>query len=201
VLAYSLLTVLAVVVPLALAGRGAWSSDAALLDVYAHHHNAVRAEALLAMAAAVPLAVLAAVFSDRIRQLGLRVPGRIIALSGGVVAAALLAFSGALQLALLGSHVQHDLALLQFGQSLSAAVGGIAFAAFSGLLVAGISVTGLIGRILPRPLAMAGIGLAFVGQLALLATLTDTLVPLLPIARFGGIVWLVAAAATLRARP
>src|ERR1700738_2250690 len=73
VLAYSVLTVLAVVVPLAMAGSGAWTSDRTLLDVYANHQGAVRVQALLTMAAAVPLAVLTAVFSDRIRQFGLRV--------------------------------------------------------------------------------------------------------------------------------
>lgn len=198
VLAYGALTILAVVVPMAMAGKGAWTSDSALLDVYAKHTDAVRFQALLTMAAAVPLAVLAAVFSDRIRQLGLRVPGRVITLSGGVAAAGMLAVAGALQLALLGSASKGDLALLQFGYSLSTALGGIAFAAFSGLLIAGIAVTGLLGRILPRPLAIAGIALAIIGQLALLVSLTDTLVPLLPIARFGGIIWLIAAASTVR---
>jgi hypothetical protein len=200
VLAYSALTVLAVVVPLAMAGKGAWTSDRTLLDVYAHHQGAVRVQSLLTMAAAVPLAVLTAVFSDRIRQLGLRVPGRVIALSGGVAAAALLAVAGALQLALLGSHVRTDLPLLQFGQRLSAALGGTAFVAFAGLLIAGIAVTGLLGRILPRRLAWAGLAVAALGEIALLTSLSDGLVPLLPIARFGGMAWLIAAAATIGTR-
>ncbi len=200
VLAYSVLTVLAVVVPLAMAAKGAWSSDTTLLDVYSNHQGAVRVQSLLTIGAAVPLAVLTAVFSDRIRQLGLRVPGRIIALSGGVAAAALLAVAGALPLALLGSHAQHDVALLQFGQRLSTALGGTAFVAFAGLLIAGIAVTGLLGRILPRPLAWIGIALAALGELALLTSLSDALVPLLPIARFGGMIWLIAAASTIRSR-
>jgi hypothetical protein len=201
VLAYGALTVLAVVVPLAMAGSGAWTSDHTLLDVYANHQGAVRVQSLLTIAAAVPLAVLTAVFSDRIRQLGLRVPGRVIALAGGVAAAALLAVAGALQLALLGSHTRHDLPLLQFGQRLSAALGGTAFVAFAGLLIAGIAVTGLIGRIMPRRLAWIGIGIAVLSEVALLTSLSDALVPLLPIARFGGIAWLIAGAATMRARP
>jgi hypothetical protein len=200
VIAYSVLTVLAVVVPLAMAGKGAWTSDRALLDVYANHQGAVRVQALLTIAAAIPFAVLTAIFSDKVRQLGMRVPGRIIALSGGAGAAALLAVAGALQLALLGSHTRHDLVILQFGQRLSVALGGTAFVAFAGLLIAGIAVTGLLGRILPRRLAWAGIAVAVVGELALLTSLTDALVPLLPIERFGGIAWLIAAAATMRPR-
>lgn len=200
VIAYSALTVLAVAVPLALAGKGAWTSDETMLDVYTNHHDAVRAQALLAMAAAMPLVVLSAIFSDRIGRLGLRVPGRTIALAGGVAAATMLAISGGLQLALLGTEVQGNLALLQLGTTLATTLGGIAFAAFTGLLIAGIAVTGLLGRILPRPLALAGIALAVLGQLALLVSLSDALVPLLPVVRFGGIIWLTAAAATIRAR-
>jgi hypothetical protein len=201
VLAYGGLTILAVVVPLAMAGKGAWSSDNALLDVYANHQGAVRMQSLLSISAAIPLAVLAAMFSDRIRQFGLRVPGRVIALSGGIAAATVLALAGALQVAMLGSHAHHDLALLQFGARLSATLGGTVFVAFAGLLIAGIAVTGLLGRILPRRLAQLGVVVALISELALLTTLTDALVPLLPVARFGGIAWLTAAAITIRARP
>ena len=200
VAAYSLLTVLAVVVPSVASGTAGWNSDPVLLNVYAHHHWAVRAQALLTMAAAVPLAVAAAIFSDRIRQSGLRVPGRVIALAGGVAAAVVLAVAGALDLALLSPHAQRDVALLEFGHGLGVALGGVGFAAFAGLLIAGLAVTGLLGGILPRPLAWAGIGLAVLSQLALLAVVTDRALPVLPIARFAGIAWLLGAAATMRAR-
>jgi hypothetical protein len=198
VLAYATLTVLAVIVPIAIAGHGAWTSDHALLDVYRNHENAVHAQALLTTSAAVPLAVLSAIFSHRIDRLGLTVPGRLIALAGGSIAAALLAISGLISLALTGSHATDNLALLQFGQRLATALGGTGFALFTGLLIAGIAVTGLLGRLLPAPLAASGLLLAFVCEAAVLTTLTSTLDLLLPVARFGGLIWLVAAAFTLK---
>ena len=199
-IAFAVLTVLAAVVPTAVAGVSPWTSDAALRAFVDHHHAAVRLQALLTIAAAVPLAVLSAVVSDRIRHLGLQVPGRLIALVGGSIAAALLATSGMTALALLDVHADDDLATLQFGRGLSAALGGTAFAAFVGLLVAGVSVTGLLGRLLPRPLAVAGLVIAVVGQLALLSTLTDVADPLLPVTRFGAVAFLLGVAFTLRRR-
>ena len=122
----------------------------------------------------------------------------MIALAGGSVAAALLATSGLISLALTGSHGADNLALLQFGQRLSTALGGTGFALFTGLLIAGIAVTGLLGRLLPAPLAVTGLALALVCELAVLTTLTSSLDFLLPVARFGGLFWLVAAALTLK---
>jgi hypothetical protein len=201
VVAYAVLTVGAAVVPALMAGHAAWSSDSALLDVYQHHHGAARAQALFSTAAAIPLAVLSAIFCDRIRTSGVNAPGRLITLIGGAVAAALLATSGLISLALLGDHTTNNVPLLQFGQRLATALGGTGFAAFTGLLIAGISVTGLLGHILPRPLALAGIAVAALAELALLTTLTDAADPLLPIARFSGLVVLIAAAITMRPRP
>ncbi len=200
VIAYALLTVLAAVVPSLAAGVSPWTSDAALYSFVHDHHGAVRAQALLTIAAAVPLAVLSAVFSDRIRHLGLEVPGRLIALVGGGVAAAVLAASGMTTLALLAVHGRGGQPVLQFGQALSTALGGTAFAAFAGLLVAGVSVTGLLGRLLPRGLAWFGLVMAVVGQLALLTTVTAAANPLLPVARFGTVVFLLGAAFGLRRR-
>ena len=198
VIAYAVLTVAAAIVPALIAGHAAWTSDSALLDVYRHHHAAARAQALLTTAAAVPLAVSSAIFSDRIRAYGLNVPGRLITLTGGGVASALLATSGLISFALLGSHATDSLPLLQFGQRFATALGGTGFAAFIGLLVAGLAVTGLLGGVLPRPLAIVGIALAALAELTLLTILTDAANPLLPITRFGTVIWLIAAAFTLR---
>jgi hypothetical protein len=198
VIAYAVLTVAAAIVPMLIAGHAAWSSDSALLDVYQHHHGAARAQALLTTAAAIPLAVLSAIFCDRIKTCGVDAPGRVIALIGGAVSAALLATSGLISLALLGEHTATSLPLLQFGQRLATALGGTGFAAFTGLLVAGISITGLLGRILPKPLALTGVVAAVVGELALLTILTDAADPLLPLARFASLIVLIAAAITMR---
>jgi hypothetical protein len=83
--------------------------------------------------------------------------------------------------------------------ALSFAVGGPGFVVFSGLLVAGISVAGLLGRVLPRWLAWAGIVVALASELASLSAAFNGADFLLPIGRFGGLAWLVGIGFTLPA--
>ena len=199
-LAYAVLSLLAALVPQLLTGAAPWQSDAALQAAYRDHQFSWRLGALFVVAAAAPLAVATAVFSARIERAGLRVPGRLILLLGGGCAATVLACSGMLQFAMTQGEVATRLPLLQFGQGLATALGGTAFALFVGLLVAGVAVPGLLGGLLPRPLALTGVVLAVVCELGVLSTVVDGLAVLLPIARFGSMLWLLAAAVSLRGR-
>jgi hypothetical protein len=201
VLAYAVLTICAAAVPGLIAGVRPWTSDAALQAMYQDHPTAAKLGALFVVAAAAPLLVLTSVFAHRIGKAGLDVPGRLIALVGGTAAAVVLAASGMLQLAMTAPAVAHSLPLLTFGQGLSTALGGTAFAVFSGLLVAGVAVPGWLGRLLPRPLALTGLVIAVLAELGVLTTLTGSLGFLLPIARFGSLLWLIAAAVSLRTSP
>lgn len=157
-----------------------------------HHGGAAHASAFFTVAAAVPLAVLTAVATTRLRTLGLDVPGRIIAQLGGTLAAAMLAVSGLCTLALTQPHVADSPGAVRALYGLTFATGGLGYVVFSGLLLAGISVAGLIGRVLPRPLAWAGSALAVVCELASLCVAFSDLDFLLPIGRFGGLIWLLA---------
>ncbi len=75
--------------------------------------------------------------------------------------------------------------------------GGVGHVAPLGLLVAGIAVPSLVGRLLPRWLAWLGIGLALIAELSTLSLLTPAAMVALPIARFGGFAWLIAVGALL----
>jgi hypothetical protein len=66
---------------------------------------------------------------------------------------------------------------------------------FLGLLVAGIAVPAAIGRLVPRSIWIAGLAFAAVAELSTIALLSKPAAVLLPIARFGSLAWLVAAAA------
>ena len=155
-IAYVVLAVAGVVLPSALAGEAPYSSDAALLDFYAHHAGAAQLSAFLLLASAVPFAVFTAIASHRIRVLGLDVPGRFIALAGGVVAAALLALAGLATLALTQPLVADSPAVVRALSGLAFAAGGPGFVVFSGLLLAGISVPVLVGRFAPRWVGWSG---------------------------------------------
>jgi hypothetical protein len=143
--------------------------------------------------------VLTAVSTTRLRTLGLDVPGRIIAQVGGVIAATLLALSGLTSLALTQPHAAESAAVVRAFAGLSFAAGGPGFVAFSGLSFAGLAITGLFGRVLPRSLAQLGVALAVVCEVASLTALWPALDPMLAIGRFGGLAWLLAVAVTLPA--
>lgn len=196
--AYAVLTVAALVVPAVLADGSPWASDTAFAVALTDHPAAIRWQSLLTLAAAIPLAVLSAIVADRIRTLGLHIPGRLIALVGGCGAAIMLAISGLVPVALLAAPGDRSLAAV--GRDLATTAGGTAFSMFLGLLVAGIAVTGLLGRLLGRRVAIAGLVVAVVGELCVLTVLTDVADPLLPVMRFGSIVWLLVAVPTLGGR-
>src|SRR5699024_7178665 len=62
-----------------------------------------------------------------------------------------------------------------------------------GLLIAGIAVPSLIRRLLPPPVAWAGLAVAAVCELSILAMGSEPRQPLIPIGRFPGLAWIVAA--------
>ena len=70
--------------------------------------------------------------------------------------------------------------------------------AFLGLLFAGVSIPMLLLRI-ARPVALDGVVLAAVAELSTLTLLTLDAAPTLPVARFGGLVWLIAVSLLLPA--
>jgi hypothetical protein len=192
VIAYTVLTICGVALPALIVGFAPWKSDAAQLDFFQHHVGAVHVSAFFTFGAAVPFAIATAVATTRLRLLGLDVPGRIIAQVGGTAAAALLAVSGLTSLALTQDHVADSPAVVRALAALAFAAGGPGFVVFQGLLLAGVSVACLIGRMLPRWLGWAGIVIAVVSELATLSVAFDGADFLLPIGRFGGLAWLIA---------
>ena len=200
-IAYVVLAVAGIITPAVVAGESPYSSDANLLDFYAHHPGAAHLLAFLVLASAVPFGVVTAIAAHRVRLAGLDVPGRLIALIGGAAAAVLLALSGLTSLALVQPHVADSPAVVRALSGLAFAAGGPGFVVFAGLLVAGISVPALVGRLTARWVGWFGLALAVVCELASLAAATAALTPLLPIGRFATMVWLLAVAVTLPARP
>ncbi|MFJ4920988.1 DUF4386 domain-containing protein [Streptomyces sp. NPDC088725] len=195
VLAFAVLTVVSVVV-----NRSTPHPDASGLAVLHHartHGTEIKAGAFLLFGSAVPLAVTAAVLYRRLRALGITAPGSAITLVGGVLAAAALTFSA--MFAWAGGRLPADSgpALARVLADLSFLSGGPAYAVMFALLIAGISVSGLLTGLLPRAVTWTGLVLAAAGMLSTLTLLASGFSYLLPVARFGGVVWLVFVAALL----
>ncbi len=149
-----------------------------------------------------PLTVYAATASARLRQLGVTAPGATIALAGGVLAGGLLALSGLLQWTLARPVVRGNEPVVRALHDLVFLTGGAAHVVFLGLLVAGIAVPGLLLQLLSRPVALAGLVVAGLAELTTLTLIWPALSPLLPVARYPALVWLIAAGLLLpRRRP
>lgn len=148
---------------------------------------------MLQFGSAVPLGIFAATVYARQLRLGVRVPGPAIGFFGGIIAAVFLMLSGLITWLLGRSEVVADTALAQTLAFLAYLTGGVGFVVGLGLLVAGIAVPSLILGFMPRWLAWAGLVIAALSELSFLSMVLEPLQFLLPVGRFGGLVWLVAA--------
>ncbi|MBG0822616.1 hypothetical protein HS048_17915 [Planomonospora sp. ID91781] len=158
--------------------------------------QALRLAGLLQFSSAVPLAILAASVHARLHRLGVRAPGAGIALAGGIISAAALMLSALLQWTM-SRHGEADAILLVL-HDLTFLTGGPGHVVPLGLLVAGVAVPGLLLKLLPRPVAAAGLVIAVVAELTTLTLLVPEAAYLLPV-RFAALAWLVVAAVRLPA--
>lgn len=161
------------------------------------HHSALVIAALLQFAAAIPLAIFAAATSARLHHLGIRAPGATIALVGGQLASAMLIVSASCQWVLAQPGIRDNAGVARAFQDLAFLTGGPGHVVPLGLLIAGLAVVAAFSHILPRPLALIGVAIALVAQISTLSIAIHGFDVLLPIARFGGYAWLIAAAALL----
>jgi hypothetical protein len=167
------------------------ASAAALLAFERSHRTGLQVAGFLSFGASAPLAIWSATVYRRLRTLGVTAPGAVIALAGGLLAAASLAMSGLI------SWTSAQVAPIA-SPALARALGDLGFAAGSagfvvplGLLLAGVSVPSLILRLTPRLWAWFGLVVAAVSMLATFVLLTTALDPTLPIGRFGSLIWLI----------
>jgi hypothetical protein len=158
---------------------------------------AVQVMAVAVFGSSVPLAIYAATASARLRQLGAPAPAATIALAGGILAAGGLGLTGLLGWTLSRPEVSGDTALVRALYLLVFLVGGVGHLVALGLLVAGMAVPGVFLGLLPRPMAWAGVAIAWLCELTMLVLLWPVLGPILPIARVSALAWLLVAGARL----
>lgn len=191
------LTVASVAVPPLLAGGSFFPSPMGSTSVvsgyFADHRESVTLTGFLVFGASVPIGIYAATVYARLLRLGVRVPGPTIALFGGIAASVLLSLSGLLTWALGQPVAGQSPALLHTLAFVTYAIGGVGFVGGLGLLVAGIAVPALILRLTPRWFAWAGLVIAALSELSFFALVLPPLAFLLPVGRFLGLAWLLAA--------
>ncbi len=174
-----------------------YASITTLSSYLAAHHSALVISALLQFAAAIPMAIFAAAVSARMHHLGIRAPGATIALAGGVLASAMLIVSASAQWVLAQPGVRDNIGVARAFQDFAFLTGGPGHVVPLGLLIAGIAVVAAFGQLLPRAVAFTGVAIALAAEVATLSVAVHGFAILLPIARFAGYAWLIAAAALL----
>ena len=155
--------------------------------------SAVLLCAALQFGAAIPLGIFTATAVSRLRFLGVRAAGADIALFGGFLTAFTMMVSSSVLWVMTDSDVMREPALLQALYRLQFSLGGPGFSVPLGLLLAGIAVTAGLSKLLPKWLAVTGVLIAVVGELSWLDILFPKALPLIPLTRFPGFVWLIAA--------
>ena len=178
-----------------------YGSATEIQDYVARHHAAAVALAVGTFGSSIPLAIYAATASARLRQLGITAPGATIALAGGLLASTGLALSSLTTWTLSRPEVTSDAALVRALYYLTYLTGGPWHVVTLGLLIAGIAVPALIVGLMPRPVAWTGLVIAGIAELTTLVLIWPGLSPLLPLARFTGLIWLIVAGALLPLRP
>lgn len=159
---------------------------------FARNADAVRVAAFLQFGAAIPLGIFAATIVSRLQFLGMNVAGVFITLFGGFAASLFAAISAMLQWVLAQPGVASQSETTRVLHLFSFATGGVGFVVAFGLLLAGVSVIAWFTRILPRWLVLLGLVVAAIAELSSFSLIFTPAAYLLPVARFVGLVWMIA---------
>lgn len=178
-----------------------FAETATVAAYYEQNFFAARVSAMLQVAASVPLGIVAATLYSRQQRWGARNPGPVIGLVGGIGSSAMLALSGLLSWTISQPAVVAEPAVAHGMLLLSFAVGGVGSVLGMGLLVAGVAVPAVILRLLPGWLGWVGLVIAVLAELSFASLVVEPLQVLIPIGRFGGLAWLIAAGFLLPIRP
>ena len=161
---------------------------------FAQSPSAVRVGNFFLFGSAVPFGIFAVTTVSRLRFMGVRAAGTNIALLGGLTATMALFLSGVTGWVLSVPEVSASAQIVKAISFLSFLFGGVVFAVGFGLLTAGVSVTCYFARLLPRWLVVLGMLLAVTGELSSLSLIAYPANFFIPITRYLGLIWMIAAA-------
>jgi hypothetical protein len=179
---------------------GRWESAQTIVTYFQTHPHSVLLCAFLQFGAAIPLGIFAATMVSRLRFLGVRAAGADIALFGGFMAALNIGISALVLWVMAYPGIADEGSVVLALYYIVFAVGGVGFSVPMGLLIAGISIPGLMMKLLPKWLIIFGLTLAVIGELSFLSLVIPGALFLIPLTRFPSFVWLIFAGFTLPSR-
>src|ERR1700730_4752942 len=180
---------------------GPWGSGEAIAAYFQGHSKAVLICAFLQFGAAIPLGIFASTMVSRLQFLGVRAAGAYIALFGGLITAFNMAATAFVLWVMAYPGIAQDPTVLRGLQSVGFSFGGVGFSVPLGLLIAGVCVPAAFFKLLPQWLVAFGLVLAIIGELSVVSLVIPQALFLIPLTRFPGFIWLIAAGFTLPSSP
>lgn len=172
---------------------GPWEPLTVMSHYFSARPSAVLLCAALQFGASIPLGIFTAAVVSRLRYLGVRATGVDIVLFGGFLTAFIMLVASAILWAMTYPEVAKDPAVMQAVYRIQFALGGPGFSVPFGLLIAGMSVTAWFSKLMPRWFLIIGVLIAVAGELSWFDILTPRALPLIPLTRFPGFIWVIAA--------
>ena len=163
----------------------------------ANFGSAIRFGSFCEFSSAVLLGLFVAVTVSRLRFLGVRAAGELIALCGGVGATIMLMLSALSGWSVTRPGIAEADGAVSILQALSFAGGGPGFVVPLGLFVAGVSISAGLHRLIPRWVMWLGVFIAVACELAALTLVMWNAAYFIPVGRFVSAIWMIGVAVTL----
>jgi hypothetical protein len=186
---------------------GPWEAPDVIANFFRAKPGAVLACAFFHFGAAIVLGIFTASIVSRLQFLGVRAAGVFIALFGGLATALDMVAEASILSVMTRPGVVENGGLILALYHLQIAFGGVGFSAPLGLLFGGVSIPAAFMRLLPKWVIGLGLLLFAIGELSSLNIISSPALFLIPLTRFPGFIWLIAAGflipstAGARARP
>lgn len=171
---------------------GPWESIQTITAFFQARPHAVLLCTFLQFGSAIPLGIFTASAVSRLRFLGVRAAGADIALFGGFATAISMMIGSSIMWTMTRPAISHSAVATEALYYIAFGIGGPGFSVPLGLLIAGLSVPAFFMRLTPRWIPIAGLVIALIGELSWLNILFPVALPLIPLTRFPGFVWLIA---------
>jgi hypothetical protein len=176
---------------------GPWESSQTIVTYFQTHPHQVLWCAFLQFGAAIPLGIFTATMVSRLQFLGVRAAGALIALFGGLMTAFNMTVTSLILWVMSYQGIARDGAVLRALYYLVFSIGGVGFSVPMGILILGLSIPAAIMKLLPKWLVIFGLTLGAIGELSVLSLVIPQALFLIPLTRFPGFIWLIAAGSLL----
>ncbi|HEX4228838.1 MAG TPA: hypothetical protein VHZ07_09210 [Bryobacteraceae bacterium] len=170
-----------------------WEPASVIVTYFQTHPTAALICIFLQFGAMIPLGIFTASIVSRFRFLGVTAAGPNIALFGGFMTVFDGVAAGFVTWAMVHPAVLQNPTLLQGLYYVSFAFGGPGFSVPMGLLMAGVCIPAAFMKLLPKWIIVLGLVLAVAGELSWFNLVFPQALFLIPLVRFPGFIWLIAA--------